>query len=191
MKASDGAASHYQKFLKRILNNPPQRRYLLQQWHSAKTTPQEEERLAVVFETFIHTVLFQPIQFRLLPDRFYLFQGTNLPVFFNWISSEDQSFLITCMAQRTALFGKRNEYLNNQFDYTEFAFDYQIPIVWRQQLVRDFVWMVSSKQENYFTTELIAAVQWIRLQQKENVFLKHIHSGLQKQCVLEEVLCII
>ena len=81
--------------------------------------------------------------------------------------------------------------MNHQFDYSEFVYDCNnIPLVWRQQIVRDFVWMVAKKNDPFFTSELISAVQWIMIRRKEkDLFLKHIHSGLQKQCHLEEVLC--
>ena len=185
------SAQDFLDFLKRILQKPQQRRYLLQQWHSVKK--KEAERLADIFEQFINIILFHPIRFHLLADRFYLFQGTELPISYEWVSEEDQRFLIKVMQNRTKLYKKRNEYMNHQFDYSEFVYenDSCLPMVWRQQIVRDFVWMVAKKNDRFFTSELISAVQWIRILRKDkDLFLKNIHSGLQKLCHLEEVLCL-
>jgi len=188
----NNGAEEFAKFLKRLLKNPPQRRYLLQQWHSSTKKGEESEngRLATIFESFINIILFQPIRLHLQSDRFYIFQGLELPVFFNWVSREDQLFLIECMKHRKDVFKKRNDYMNNQFDYSECIYDCAIPLFWRQQIVRDFVWLITAKNDGFIKGELTAAVQWVKMERPNDQFLRNIHAGLQDKCHLDEVLCI-
>jgi len=193
MEFENVSLEDFTNFLARNLKNVKQRRFLLMQWHSCKIKQETAQRLSYIFESFITTVLYDPIVFHLLSDRIYLFFGTELPILFEWISSEDQHLLIRMMKFRKQLFRQRKESLNNQFDYSDIIFKENqiVDPIWRQQIIRDFVWMIIHKNQPYITTELIAAIQSIQIQKRGDIFLNNIHAGLQTKRHLHELLCIL
>lgn len=176
-------------FLYRILADPSQRRKILIRWHSV-AGKEKTPRLADAFESFIHTILYEPLSFHLFADRLHVF-GPSLPIRFEWLSAVDRSFLVNLFACRVNLFKSRKEYENNQFDYSNFTFDGEremVSIIWRRQIVRDFVWMVAATNVNYMVAELIVSIQGVLLNNPSNIFLSALHQGLQGRVRLSEVL---
>lgn len=177
-------------FLYRILADPQQRRKILIRWHSVAYAKEKVTRLADIFESFIHTILYEPMEFHLFADRLHVF-GPLLPIRFEWLSQADCTFLINLYACRVNLFKSRKEYENNQFDYSNFTFGGEremVSFIWRRQIVRDFVWMVAAKNVNYMVAELIVSIQGVLLHKPGNMFLNAIHQGLQGRVLLSEVL---
>jgi hypothetical protein len=179
-------------FLFRILADPTQRRNILIRWHSVQpvTVKGKTARLADIFETFIQTILYEPVAFHLNADRFYVF-GQHLPIRYEWLPKAERDFLISLFANRMTLFKSRKEYENNQFDLSGFTFEGErdmVSHIWRRQIVRDFVWMVAAKNVNYIVAELVASIQGVLLNKPANVFLGCVNDALQGRMRLSEVL---
>lgn len=180
--------SDVEMFMYRIFGDPTTRRQILCRWQSVKTVP--GKRLATYFEQFITTLLYEPVSFHMFADRFHVL-GETLPIRYEWVSNLDRDTLVNMFAHRQTLFRIRKEYENNQFDFNTFTFEGEkqlINLIWRRQLVRDFAWMVASKNIPCVVLEFIGALQSITLSRSGDVFVSALHDAMQGSSALDEVL---
>lgn len=180
-------------FLEKVFTKETQRRRIMMYWHASKgtNTAKGGVRLSDRFEEFINSILYGKTQLHLRKDNFILF-GSDLPVSYQWLDRSERERLIQLVARRESLFKTRKEYENNQFDYsdptTESGGD-QVPLHWRRQLVRDFIWMVCAKKQIASIQELIVALQHISMRYPQDVFISTLHWSMQGKCYISEVLC--
>lgn len=187
---SGSQKSLVESFFYRIFGDPLKRREILIHWHSLETLHKKYTRLADFFEEFIYTILYEPISFHMYADRFQVF-GDKLPIRYEWLSQEDQTTLISMFANRKALFVVCKEFENNQFDCNTFTFEGEkqlINHIWRRQIVRDFVWIVATKNISHVVLELIVALQQVLLSKKSDVFVSAIHDAIQGRMRLTDVI---
>jgi len=190
----------FQSMLYRLFCEPRCRRKLLRQWHSHEggggaTGGGGDGRLASVFERFIEDVLFRPVAFHMLHDRFHVF-GDAYSVRYEWLADADRAVVLGLYRERKSVFRVLREYHNDQFEYsrTVYGEDDVVTWVWRRQLVRDFVWMVRARlpKDAHAHLELLAALQRLIVGKKRSrhaLFLSELHAALQGQTCLDEVLC--
>ena len=169
----------FRGFLRSVFCEPNNRRKLLALWLSLRKP--SSGRLCEVFEEIIGTILHGSLNFTMLVDRFLLF-GAKFPIRYEWLQPASRQFLLLAFANRAILFREHKEYENNLFDYSHFTLNEArfFPVVWRRQLVRDFVHLVLLHSGgDYFTLQLIVCLQGLLLEHKCDKFIATLHETLQ------------
>ena len=175
-------------FFHRILENKQQRLYILSKWVALRCVGKVENTR--VFKDFISAILYEPIEFHLLWDRFHLF-GDLLPVRYEWLSNVDRECIIKMFTFKETVFKSRKEYENNQIDYSCTNFDEKniVKIHWRRRLVRDFVCLVWNLSNDAIILDLIVALQNILKDRNSDLFISLLNQSLQGRCCVYEVPC--
>lgn len=195
-----GAVEPFQAFFERQFGTDLQRRTYLKHWHVSYRSEylKKPPRLALLFAEFISSILYEPVSFKVTQDYFSFFgRGASaFFVYYKWLEQkEDRDFLVyTCFAHCETYFKTIKVYENNAFLLESFVFDSDpriCNVIWRRELVRDFVWMIfSKKKEQWLVKELIVAMQMVIVDKgKKDIFLSALHDGLQGMTNLHHVLC--
>lgn len=184
-----------QLFLYRTFGSSEGRRRILFRWHQTEYC--KHERLADAFEEFICAILYHPVVLHLTHDQFHVF-GEQYAIRYEWLTEKiDKDTLVNMARDGEALFRSARRLHNHQFHFSQTIHEEQKLVcwTWKRQIVRDFVWMVCSKDKkdsNMAATaiqELIVALQRAQMQHTGDVFLRDLEQGVQGRTKLSEVLC--
>lgn len=181
-----------QVFLHKCFIHVENRRAIIMHWHAQRKNTRE--RVAEGFQVFMETLLYGDLAFHLYPSYFVLF-GPELPVYKRWFSQGEGAFE-RLQAQGAQLFVSAKVLPGGLFDYSQPKGMREADVITREvrrQLVRDFVWLVWSRQEWTLKQEIICALQWMLQKQRQRVdpFLTTLHFACQRgnERRVKEVIC--
>ena len=142
-----------------------------------------------VIQTFLSYILYEPLQLSLYSSHIKLFNVPGLKIPYEWLLPNERVYV-------NHLFENRFEHFKHKEFYTNGTFSLKyvngtLPIQYRREMVRDFVWMALSAQKNGLSRGILVRVtQKMLLCDKCDRIVLEIHEALQGRFDVKQILCI-
>ena len=177
-----------QNFLYSLLGKRKRRLLLLTRWHTTKCV--QGDSTEEVMLNFCKCMLYEPLELSLYKDYLKLFAIPGLSIPYDWLLPNERQFVLHVFINRYDYFKQEKHfYLNGNF--TLKAIRGELPVQYRREVVRDFVWMcMSSKHQPVGAILFLRICQKLMLEHADDCFLLQLHEALQGRCKLKDVLCI-
>lgn len=180
-------------FLYSLFGKRKRRILILARWHAQPKPPIEtpQNTLESITQAFITCLLKEPIVLSLYKTHIKVFnvQGMHIP--HEWLFPHEMQYINDLYARRFEVnFKSRDTFVNGTFALTGLR-EAELSIQHRRELVRDFIWMVSSRKadEHLWKYTLLVVFQQLLLRDRDPLIVG-LHAALQGRANLREILCV-
>jgi hypothetical protein len=178
-----------QNFLYSLLGKRKRRLLILTRWHTTQCVPGETTE--EVMCNFCKYLLYEPLELCLYKDHFKLFAIQGLKIPYDWLLPNERKYILHVFVNRYDYFTEQKHfYLNGNF--TLKAIRGELPLQYRREIVRDFMWMCMSSKHYPIGRILFLRIcqRLLREHSPPDRFLLQMHEALQGRCKLQDVMCI-
>ena len=145
----------------------------------------------VDIQQFFEIILYKPVQLELIHDRFQLVDCSFFDIEYSWLTKQEREMVIKLFINRYNYFGDVQFYkTEGTFRLRQCKLVCKWPIEQRRELVRDFIWLLTSKKENNPEILLLRVCQQLMTQEEKcDRFVKEVHNALQGRGSLKDLIC--
>jgi len=173
-------------FLYSLLGKRKRRILILTRWHTTKCI--EGDSVQNVIYAFFNCLLYEPLALSLHNDYLKLFNVRGLHIPYEWLLRNELEYIKKLFVNRVEYFTSKEFYVNGTF--TLKTLRGTLPIQYRRELVRDFIWMVMAQKDGIGDVIFLRVLQKMLLRDRPDRFVVEMHEALQGRVNVKDVLCV-